>query len=565
MTAMELVIAASFWACLAGVGYTYLAYPAVVWALATAFGRRRRVPSSANGPAPRVAILIVAHNEEALLEARLANALALDYPADRLEIVIASDGSTDRTAQIAASTRDPRVRLVQFPARRGKAAVINHVLPTLRSDIVVLSDANTLMTTSAVRRLVRWFEDDRVGVVVGRLVLTDPATGRNVDSLYWQYETFLKQMDARLGALLGANGAVYALRRRLFTLIPADTLVDDLVLPLMMRLKSGCELVYDESVIAHEETPSDFGSEFRRRKRIGAGGFQSLRVLWPLLSPTHGWIAFTFASHKLLRWLCPFLLAGAVALNIALVHHGPYAVALGTQAFFYLLAAAGAVVPGSSPSVRLLRLATMFTSMHAALLAGFWQWLTGVRAGTWERTGRTTGALSALARLAVSDAPIRVVHLVIALEIGGLEMVVANLARQIGHRFKLQVICLEGLGPVATRLEHSGIAVECIGCPDTSIARSVLSLRRRLKALRPDVIHTHNEKAHIRGALASLGLFPGPVLRSHQAWRDTRNRLGGGCQPVGRVALGVHRERLGKGNRHLPRGRRTSPARAGHP
>ena len=202
MSATELAITASFWACLAGVAYTYVAYPALVWALASVFGSRRRAPSSANGPVPRVSLLIVAHNEEALLEARLANALALDYPTDRLDIVIASDGSTDRTAVIAATSGDPRVRVVHFPARRGKAAVINEVVPTLTSDVVVLSDANTMMAASAVRHLVRWFDDDRVGVVVGRLVLMDPATGRNVDSLYWRYETFLKQMDARLGALL---------------------------------------------------------------------------------------------------------------------------------------------------------------------------------------------------------------------------------------------------------------------------------------------------------------------------------------------------------------------------
>jgi glycosyltransferase involved in cell wall biosynthesis len=522
MTATEHLIAWSFWVSVAAVIYTYVAYPVVACALAAAFGRRR--VAGTTGYTPRVSILIVAHNEETLLEARLANALALDYPDDRLEIVVASDGSTDNTASIAASTGDPRVRCVQFPVRRGKASVINQVLPALASEIVVLSDANTLMTASSIRRLVRWFRDDGVGVVVGRLILTDPATGRNVDSLYWKYETFLKQMDARLGALLGANGAVYAVRRNLFTPMPADTLVDDLVLPLMMRLKSGCELVYDESVIAHEETPPDVRSEFRRRKRIGAGGFQSLTVLWPLLSPAHGWVAFTFASHKLLRWVCPFLLVAAIGSNVALAHHWPYAMALCAQGAFYLVAAVGAVVPGSSPPVRLLRLATMFTSMHAALLAGFWQWVTGLRTGTWERTARTglpAGTLSSLARLGHSETPIRVVHLVIALEIGGLEIVVANLARQIGRRFKLQVVCLEGLGPIATRLEHSGVAVECIGAPDTSIVRSVFSLRRRLKAVRPDVIHTHNEKAHIRGALAALGLFPAPVL-VHTRHGETR-------------------------------------------
>jgi glycosyltransferase involved in cell wall biosynthesis/cellulose synthase/poly-beta-1,6-N-acetylglucosamine synthase-like glycosyltransferase len=524
MSAIEIVAAVSFWICVGAIAYTYVGYPGVIWACAAAFGHRRPTPSAEAAALPRVSILIVGHNEEDSLADRLTNALALDYPADRFELVIASDGSTDRTAAIAASVRDSRLRVMDLPFRQGKAAVLNQVIPTLTSDIVVLSDANTAMEPAALRRMVRWFEDQRVGVVVGRLDLTDPSTGRNVDSLYWKYETFLKRMDARLGALLGANGAVYALRRSLFTPMPAETLVDDLVLPLLIRLSSGCDVVYDEAVIAHEETPSDLRAEFKRRRRIGAGGFQGLSVLWPLLSPARGWIAFTFLSHKVMRWVCPFLLIGALGTNALLVDRPVYLFALCVQVLFYLAAAAGAALPGSHPPLRLLRLTTMFASMHAALLAGFWQWAFGVRTGTWDRTARSarrTGAKALRALATESDAPIRVVHLVIALEIGGLEVVVANLARQVGRRFQLHVICLEGLGPIASKVQHSGVAVEVIGRPDTSILRSVLRLRRRLKALRPDVIHTHNEKAHIRGALASLVLFQAPAL-VHTRHGETR-------------------------------------------
>ncbi len=515
MTGIESVIRVMFWLCVGGVVYTYVGYPVVVWAFASAFGRRRGAPAPVCGNEPTVSVVIVAHNEEASIGARLANALGLEYPADHLEIVVASDGSTDRTAEIVASNRDPRVRLMGFPLRRGKAAVLNDVLPTLTSDIVVLSDANTFMAANAVRRMVRWFGDLRIGVVVGRLMLTDSVTGRNVDGLYWKYETFLKRMDARLNALLGANGAIYALRRSQFVPMPNDTLVDDLVLPLLIRLNSGCDIVYDEAVVAFEETPADLASEFMRRRRIGTGGFRSLRVLWPLLSPTRGWIAFTFMSHKVLRWLCPLLLVGALALNVPLAPHALYGWALSLQALFYVGAAAGLIVPGSGGAARLLRLLTMFTSMHGALLAGCWQWVAGVGGGTWERTARsatTASAIPALTNMRLMNQPIRVVHIVIALEIGGLEMVIASLAQQIGRRFQLHVICLEGLGPIACRFEHSGVAVECIGRPETSVLRSVITLRRRLRALRPDVVHTHNEKAHIRGALATLGLRQPPAL-----------------------------------------------------
>jgi glycosyltransferase involved in cell wall biosynthesis/cellulose synthase/poly-beta-1,6-N-acetylglucosamine synthase-like glycosyltransferase len=513
MTATELVISAMFWLCVGGVAYAYIGYPILVWALASVFGRVRPEPGSIGDHKPSVAVLIVAHNEEASIGDRLANALALDYPAERLEIVVASDGCTDRTRAIVSSRRDPRVRFVDFPSRRGKAAVLNDVVSTLTADIVVLSDANTFMETNAVRRLVRWFRDSQVGVVVGRLVLSDPRTGRNVDGLYWKYETFLKQMDARLNALVGANGAIYALRRSQFVSIPGDTLVDDLVLPLLVRMSAGCNIVYDQAALAFEETAADVSGEFKRRRRIGAGGFQSLRVLWPLLSPARGWIAFTFMSHKVLRWLCPFMLLGALALNLTLAAHPMYRSTLWLQGLLYLAAGAGAIAPGSGVAVRLLRLATMFACMNGALLAGFWQWAAGAGVGTWERTARSgrSGA-PALANTRPIDRPLRVVHVVIALEIGGLEMVVASLAQQIGRRFALHVICLEGLGPIASRFEHSGVSVECIGRPETSIGSSVLRLRRRLKALRPDVIHTHNEKAHIRGALATLGLRPAPAL-----------------------------------------------------
>jgi glycosyltransferase involved in cell wall biosynthesis len=278
--------------------------------------------------------------------------------------------------------------------------------------------------------------------------------------------------------------------------------VDDFVLPLQMRLASGCEIIYDTSIVANEETPAEMGSEFRRRSRIGAGGFQSIGVLWRLLSPLQGWVAFSFASHKLLRWCVPFLLLGAVLSNLFLIGNGLYQAALSAQGLFYTAAVLGAMSTGAGLPARLLRVASLFTGMNIALLAGFWRWATGVQSGAWERTMRTTSEPST----------IRVVHVVISLQIGGLEMVVANLANYAGRRFKLHVICLESIGPIATRLGNPDVNIECIGTPATSTSRSVRMLRRRLKYLRPDVVHTHNEKAHIHATLATLGWSRRPVL-----------------------------------------------------
>jgi cellulose synthase/poly-beta-1,6-N-acetylglucosamine synthase-like glycosyltransferase len=383
MTAVELV----FWLCVALIAYSYAVYPVLVWGLSRLFGR---VPASRHledSELPSVSLLIAAHNEENVIARRIANALALDYPPDRLEIVIASDGSSDTTARIVSAMGNRRIRLLESPIRRGKAMVLNAAFRTVRGDIVLLSDANTFTDPDAVRRLVRWFQDPQVGIVCGRLVLTDPATGRNVDSLYWRYETFLKRCEGRLGALLGANGAIYAIRKSIFTGIRNDTIVDDFVIPLITRLRSNCSIVYDHQAIAYEETPRDFGDEFNRRSRIGAGGFQSMVRLGSLLVPRHGWVALTFFSHKVLRWLCPFFMIGALLTNLPLIHQPVYRLTMMLQLTGYGLSVLG-MATGTMASFRVLRLATMFTTMNLALLVGFWRWASGGQRGVWQRTAR---------------------------------------------------------------------------------------------------------------------------------------------------------------------------------
>jgi cellulose synthase/poly-beta-1,6-N-acetylglucosamine synthase-like glycosyltransferase len=377
-----------FWSCAAVVAYTYLVYPVILMVFAS---RRRAIIPPENGDdhaLPVVSVLVVAHNEEAVIRARIENLLALDYPKEKLELVVASDASRDRTVQIVREYEDQSVQLFEFAARTGKAAVLNVVIPKLRGDVVVLSDANTTMDAGAVRKLARWFRNPRVGIVCGKLVLTDPVTGQNVDSLYWRYETVLKRCEGKLGALLGANGGIYAIRRSVFKGIRHDTIVDDFVIPLIARLRTGCAIVYDESAIACEETPPQIAVEFRRRARIGAGGFQSVGVLWPLLDPRKGWIAFTFLSHKVLRWLCPFFLLGLAAANLVLVNIGIYGVSLVVGITLCGAALAGQFLRRESPASRAVRLTTMFATMNAALLVGFFRWASGRQPGAWERTAR---------------------------------------------------------------------------------------------------------------------------------------------------------------------------------
>jgi cellulose synthase/poly-beta-1,6-N-acetylglucosamine synthase-like glycosyltransferase len=378
---LEVALVVVFWACAGSVVYSYVLYPVLVFVLSRVFGRVPVAPEG--GRLPRAALLIAAHNEAAVLEARIRNALETDYPAELFEVVIASDGSDDETAEICGRY-EGRVRALLFNERRGKAAVLEDAVGRIEAEVVILSDANTFMDADAARQLARWFADPGVGAVCGRLVLTDAATGRNADGMYWKYETFLKLCEARLGALLGANGAIYAVRRELLR-IPAGTIVDDFVIPLGAKLRTGMRVVYEPAAVAHEETAPDVRGEFGRRVRIGTGAWQSLLTLWPLLSPRHGFTALALWSHKVLRWACPFMMIGAFVASILLASRPLYGVLAVGQLVFHMGCVGAAVSPSSG---RVLRLCGMFFAMNLALLLGFVGWVRGGQSGVWKRTAR---------------------------------------------------------------------------------------------------------------------------------------------------------------------------------
>jgi cellulose synthase/poly-beta-1,6-N-acetylglucosamine synthase-like glycosyltransferase len=377
-----------FWVFAALVAFAYVLYPPAIWVLSRLFGRAAQPPEVPDERLPVMTLLIAAYNEEAVIGGRLENALRSDYPRDRFRIVVASDGSSDTTPEIVSRFADRGVRLLDFKARQGKSSVLNAAMRDVDGELVLLSDANTHFDPTAPRKLARWFDDPGIGTVCGRLVLTDPATGANADGMYWKYETFLKKCESRLGALLGSNGAIYAIRRKDYVAIPGSTIVDDFVIPLLAKLESGGKIVYDTEAVAHEETAESAAAEFRRRARIGAGGFQSIVLLWRLLDPRHGWVAFTFLSHKILRWLCPFFLIGMLGTSALLCRQPWCRLLLAAQLAFYLLWPATHFLPNLPRRLKFLRLAAMFTSMNVALLAGFWRWVRGIRSGTWERTAR---------------------------------------------------------------------------------------------------------------------------------------------------------------------------------
>jgi cellulose synthase/poly-beta-1,6-N-acetylglucosamine synthase-like glycosyltransferase len=391
MSHVETFIAVVFWILLGLVVYTYALYPIVIWCCAR-LARPRVLPDADEEYRPSVALLIAAYNEESIIEERILNALQTEYPKSKLVIVIASDGSSDSTAELVTAYQDRGVQLLNYPNRRGKALVLNETIPRLPCDITVLSDANTEFRPDAITQMVQWFRDPEVGAVVGELYLRDPRAGKNVDHLYWKYESFLKRCESRLDALSGAHGAIYALRTNLFTPLPIPTILDDIMIPLHAKLLTGCRIVcrivYEQAAVAWEDIAPDLQVEFRRRCRIGAGAFQSLRILGAILNPRHGWLTFSFISHKLFRWLSPFFLVLLLVSNLMLLDIPLYQVLLAGQLTFYGMALLGIMVLQGA-IWKAVRICTMFCVVNLALICGFLIWLTQHQKGTWRPTPRS--------------------------------------------------------------------------------------------------------------------------------------------------------------------------------
>ncbi len=388
-----ILIETLFWGAIALVAYTYTGYPLLVWLLSRRRCRNSPEPSfetdgSSNSKAlPAVTIVIAAYREESVILERLNNLAKLDYPSDKLEILIGCDGNLDLTGELVSSYDDDRIRLIQFEHRRGKASVLNDCVPQAKGEIIVFSDANTQMDPQCIKQLVKHFQNQNTGCVCGQLILEDRVSGKNEDGLYWKYENFLKHCENRLGAVLGVNGALYALRKNLYTQIPANTINDDFLIGMRIHL-AGYQLIYEDSAFAIEETASTVQDEFQRRTRIGTGAFQSLNLLKGLLNPKYGYLAFAFWSHKVLRWFCPVLMAVALLANLCLIDNPIYQITLVAQGLFYLSAFFGTKVVKNGRCHKFCSVSGMFVQMNLALAFGLYRWIFTLQNGTWEHVNR---------------------------------------------------------------------------------------------------------------------------------------------------------------------------------
>jgi cellulose synthase/poly-beta-1,6-N-acetylglucosamine synthase-like glycosyltransferase len=388
MTAAFVIFAASLAVCI----YVYFGYPALLWLLS----RARPRPVRAGETTPDVTVVVALHNEEEVIAEKLANSRALDYPAGSLEIIFASDGSTDATNSIVRAVQEeeaprggPRIRLLPLE-RKGKANALNEGVAAARGEIIVFTDANNFLAPDAIRKIVRGFADPQVGGVSGNKKLRvrrgADATEEG-ENLYLRYDKWQKELEGRIGSIFAADGTLYAIRRSLYVPIADPAQADDIAISTRVVLQ-GYRLVWDNDAIAWEDAPAEGIAEFRRKVRVTNHSVRALLNLGSRLW-TSGFYSVELLSHKLIRHLIPFFLIPLFLSNAVLAFHGQaFALLLAGQIAFYVLAMAGAAVRDTPLGKRkALSVPYYFCLVNAAALLGVASIVLGRRHKTWSPRG----------------------------------------------------------------------------------------------------------------------------------------------------------------------------------
>ena len=365
----------------AAIAYTYIGYPILLWIVS----RFAPPPSDARSSGIPITLIIATHNEEAGIRGKLESTLALDYPRHNLQILVASDGSTDRTNQIVAEFADRGVELVEVNVRKGKTNAQNVAVRYARNPILVFSDATTLYDPQALQYLAACYHDPRTGAVSGRYDYFDPTHGSPSGSgsaKLWGLENLIKRLQSRIATLTGCCGCIYSVRRDLYTELDPG-IISDLVQPLHVLLK-GHRIVFQEKAQAWEEATRTTGDEFRMRVRVATRGMRGLLSVRELLIPwKHPWLAFQLWSHKVCRWCIPLFLAAVFAGCFLLINHPAFRVLLTAQVAFYACAFVSLLVPAMRRS-RLLSLPLYFCTINTAFLLGMFNVIRGRNFVVWQ-------------------------------------------------------------------------------------------------------------------------------------------------------------------------------------
>ncbi|MDO9518784.1 MAG: glycosyltransferase family 2 protein [Pseudohongiella sp.] len=375
---------AIFWISALLIVYTFVGYPLVLvlWARAKASEIR------CADYEPDVSVLIIARNEEASIGNKLTNILAMDYPAEKLQIVVASDASTDRSNAILSEFETRGVKVVTGFSQRGKPANLNECVPELSGEIVVLMDARQNVGVDAIRAMVRNFKDPLVGAVSGELMLIPQANDNNKSAsngvgFYWRYEKFMRRLESEIDSCVGATGALYAIRKRLFHPIASDTLLDDFLIP-MNIVRQGYRVVFEPAAIAWDAAEITAASEFRRKTRTIAGNFQIFaRESW-LLDPWVNRLWIQTISHKFFRLTAPVFLLLLFITNVFLLTNAFFVLCLVLQLLFYGAALVGHTTESRWRGIQLLSIPYAFCVLNWATVIGFSRFLSGRQKIVWK-------------------------------------------------------------------------------------------------------------------------------------------------------------------------------------
>ena len=386
-----------FWLCLAIVLYTYLGYGVLLYAL---IGLKRLLGRPAPDPIlpdddelPEMTLMICAYNEEDIVAEKMANIRQINYPPEKLCVMWVTDGSTDHTNQLLGQY--PEVTLVFSPERRGKAAAMQHGLSLNKAPFVVFTDANTMLNANAIREIARQFLKPGISCVSGEKRVMSRDAGQVAskgEGLYWRYESTLKRWDSELYSAMGAAGELFAVRMSHYRPAPSNALLDDFMMS-MLIVKDGHRIAYTSDAYAMEYGSADMNEESKRKRRIAAGGLQSVWWLRSLMNPLrYPAVSFLFISHRVLRWtVTPFALLALLPLNAALVWAGNpilYTVILMLQLLFYAAALAGWWLTRSGRKSRLLYIPYYFMFMNINVFRGIAYLHSHRHSGTWEKAKR---------------------------------------------------------------------------------------------------------------------------------------------------------------------------------
>ena len=387
-----------FWATLLIVFYTYIGYGILLYIIIRLKRLLKGAPLQPAMPAdedlPTMTLMICAYNEEDVVKEKMENTLALDYPKDKFRIMWVTDGSNDRTNELLKAY--PEVDVVFSPERRGKTAALKHGLRELKTRYVAFTDANTMINSGALREIARLFSDPTVGCVSGEKRVAARKAGEMAaegEGLYWKYESTLKRWDSELYSAMGAAGELYAIDPKLCREVPDEALLDDFMLS-MYVVQAGKRIAYTPDAFAREYGSANIYEESKRKRRIAAGGLQSIWWLRSMLNPLRQpLVTFQYVSHRVLRWsITPIAMVLLLLVNIALVFMGAetfYTVMLILQAIFYLMALSGWLLNRFGYKNKLLYTAYYFVFMNFNVFRGMSYLRTHGKSGAWEKAKRS--------------------------------------------------------------------------------------------------------------------------------------------------------------------------------